>query len=237
MDTYRGLFALNTQRTLPLMTIRFDSRREIPNLEYGVYYIMPPKCEELHESDDNKYANSTSIIFYMRHGVHSILIPGDMTPEGMTYILEEGDCVQKRFTKFSEDETSQHPEWHEKNADQPRLSELLRDHGLTVLVAPHHGLESGYSADLYDSIRGGKPDFAVISERIKKRENDGDTDKRYYGKQYAFGLEVELEDQKQDTYSISTKLGHHLLLEFPGTGSPKAYGDKDPYALLKKLEK
>ncbi len=85
VETYRKIYE---KRTLPLQTIQYDSSITIPNLQYGIYYIRPPVCEELHESDDNQYGNATSIMFYFRHGNQTILFPGDMTPEGMAHILE-----------------------------------------------------------------------------------------------------------------------------------------------------
>ena len=42
-------------RHLPLQTIKFDSRRtSFHELEYGIYWVKPSVCDELH-SDDNEY--------------------------------------------------------------------------------------------------------------------------------------------------------------------------------------
>src|SRR6266478_5037331 len=50
------------------------------SLEYALYYLRPPICHELHQDNDKKYGNATGTIFYLRHGVNTILFPGDMTP-------------------------------------------------------------------------------------------------------------------------------------------------------------
>src|SRR5260370_5065329 len=185
VDTYKGLYK---GRSLPLQTIKFDSSRTIPNLEYGIFYVRPPVCEKLHETDDNAYGNSTSIMFYLRHGTNSILFPGDMTPEGMQRVLKGGTGVEKRYTKFSREWAQAHPDAHSKTNGQPNLKELLSERGLTILVAPHHGLESCYSEELYKAIKGEKPRLVVISERRLVHENDGKTDQNYQSEKGASGL-------------------------------------------------
>lgn len=220
--TYRGLYE---RRSLPLQTILFESSRSVPNLEYGVYYVRPPVCEELHESDDNKYGNATSIVFYYRHGVHTVLFPGDITPEAMRHILNEDEGAEKRYTLFSTSAVEEHPTWHEETGDQPSLWSLLNDRGLTALVAPHHGLESCFSEDLYAAMKGGKPALAVLSERRKAHEGDGQTDARYQCEDGASGLMVNAAGDYKLRRSVSTKDGKHILIVFSGTGAPKVYMD------------
>lgn len=232
ISAYRSLYQ---KRCLPLQTILFNSKRYVPNLEYGVFYIRPPVCEQLHESDDNKYVNATSIMFYLRHGNQSILFPGDMTPEGMSYILGEGAGSEKRFTRFSPQEALTHPEWHNKSGGQPSLKSLLQQYGLTVLVAPHHGLESCFSSDLYRSMRDGKPGLVVISEKRKTDSSEGTVDSRYQSSAGATSLSAEIEGIREDRMSISTVNGHHYLIVFSGTGPPKVFGAKSPESLLAKL--
>ena len=196
-DLIAGYKALYAKRNLPLQTIQFDSKRTIPNLEYGVYYIRPPFSEQLHPKNDQDYGNSTSLMFYMRHGKHSILFPGDMTPDGMAYILSDGKGVEKRYTVFDRNFTEQHPTWHCETDSQPSLKYLLGACGLTILVAPHHGLESCFSTLLYDNIRGGKPQMVVISEKRHLSEQDGKLDKRYQSEEGAGGLDVEVDGKTE----------------------------------------
>ena len=233
IQTYRKLYE---PRTLPLQTINFDSRRTVPNLEYGIYYVRPPICESLHETDDNKYGNSTSIMFYLRHGSHTILFPGDMTPEGMKHVLDEEDGVEKRYTQFNTEAHEAHPEWHEKTSNQPSLKSVLANRGLSILVAPHHGLESGYSEDLYGTIRGKKPELVVISERRHRKPTDGKIHPRYQSEDGASGLTVEIDGKEEKRRSLSTVNGQHILIVFAGTGRPRVYADKDPEKLLEKAD-
>lgn len=232
IEVYKSLYAA---RNLPLQTIGFESGRTIPNLEYGIFYIRPPKAEQLH-ADDNEYGNACSIMFYLRHGSQSILLPGDMTPEGMSHILAERSGTEKRYSVFDRNFAAKKPDWHQRTSDQPSLRTLLRDRGLSVLVAPHHGLESCYSEELFAAMRGGKPQITVISERRHKHENDGCLHKMYQSESGSTGLPVEVDGElKKDRKSVSTINGYHILIVFEGTGAPKVFANKDPEQLLGKI--
>lgn len=229
---YRELFS-GDKRHPPLQTIHYDSGRRIENLEYGIYWVRPPVCEKLHPSDDNKYGNATSIILYVRHGNHTILFPGDVTPEALDLILADRDGVEKRFTRFVQNA----PEtWHDATQDQPSLGDLLAQHGLSVLIAPHHGLESCYSEALYHAMRDKKPRLVVISERRHRHENDGQTDSRYTSGSGGSGLGVWLDGTKTHKAYLSTVNGHHILCVFSGDGQPRVYAHRNSDKLLGVLE-
>ena len=100
-------------------------------------------------------------MFWYRHGQDTILFPGDMMPEGMKFVLKNLRGTEKRFTSFY-NRTEDTSQWHLATGTQPNLDTLLRLHGLSVLVAPHHGLESCWSPELYATIKGGKPKIVAI---------------------------------------------------------------------------
>jgi hypothetical protein len=232
VNIYKKLY--NT-RNLPLQTIQYNSSRSIPNLEYGIYYIRPPKVAELYPKDDQKYSNGTSLVLFFRQGLHTLLIPGDMPAEAMEHLLQEKPGCEKRYTIFDQSCSRAHPEWHLKTIDQPSLKSCLQTHGLSVLLAPHHGLESGYSEALYSCIKGGKPGLVIISEKRHLSDTDGKVETLYQSQEGANGLSINLERTIEDRYSLSTRDGHHILLVFPGTGgSPRVYAEKDPERLLEK---
>jgi len=198
-----------------------------------LYYLRPSVCDDLHPpEDDNEYGNATSIMFYLRHGVNTILFPGDMTPEGMERILSDGDGVEKRFTIFKPGFAKDHPGWHEETSDQPGLATQLDKYGLSILVAPHHALESCFSQELYDALPDGKPDLVVISEKRHTRPQDGEIHATYQGQNGAKGLNVWIDGVREKRYSLSTANGHHILIIFNGTGVPKVYAEKDAAELL-----
>jgi hypothetical protein len=230
--TYKSLY---TSRNLPLQTIKYESKRSVPNLEYGIYYVRPPFAEKLH-TDDNDYGNACSMVFYFRHGGHSILFPGDITPQAMCSMLNEGPGVEKRYTVFDRQGAWKNQSWHEKTSDQPSLRWLLSTRGLTALVAPHHGLESCFCPDFYKAIRGGKPQITIISERRHVNENDGKLHKVYQGAEGSAGLTAEVDGRLESgRRSISTVDGRHILLIFEGTGAPKIYANKNPKYLLRQI--
>ena len=232
VDVYKELYKA---RQLPLQTILFESARTVPNLEYGLFYVRPPICEELHRSDDKPYGNSTSIMFYLRQGTNTILFPGDMTPEGMAHVLSEANGVEKRYTKFDRDWAKCNPEAHCETNGQPSLKSLLQGRGLSILVAPHHGLESCYSQALYDAIKGEKPRLVVVSERRRAHDNDGNTHANYQSENGASGLRVHIDGVDETRRSLTTKHGHNILIVFETSGGPKVFADKDPYKLLSYL--
>jgi hypothetical protein len=234
-STYKSLYE-DKRILLPLRTILFTRNRNVPNLEYGIYYLLPPVVEKIHGDDHAKYTNATSIMFYLRQGNHSVLFPGDMTPEGMERILADVDKTQKRFTVFDLRTTEAHPKWHWMTEDQPSLGSLLKQHGLTILVAPHHGLESCFCEKLYEYIKGGKPALTIISDRRHKKDAKGEVDERYDEPQWTAGLDVDIEGKLVTKNAVSTEVGHHILAVFSGTGRPRVFLDRSCDALLKKLD-
>lgn len=214
-ELYRG-------RNLPLQTIKHTSRLQpIHELEYGIYYVRPAVCEALH-SNDNEYGNSLSIVTYFRYGANSILIPGDVTPLAMEKILGETEGVEKRFTVFDRAVQAENPEWIQRTLDQPSLKSRLRDHGLSVLVAPHHGLPSCYSPELYAAIREGKPRLVAISEARGLADGQGKIDPRYQSEDGALGQKAKIGGIDKDCRSVTTK-SNHILIRMNGSGIPKIY--------------
>lgn len=214
--------ALYEKRQPPLQTIKHTSKyRTVLDLEYGLYYLRPSACDSLHKND-NEYGNALSLVTYIRYGNHSILFPGDITPSAMEKILNETEGTEKRFTVFSSMTQNQHPKWTNETFDQPSLKSRLQTHGLSVLVAPHHGLESCYSSQLYAAIKGGKPDLVAISERYAVGEGQGKIHANYQSKEGSSGMTVKIGGTNIFRNSVSTK-SNHILIRFNGSGVPKVY--------------
>jgi len=230
---YKSLYE---KRRLPLQTICYNSPRSIPNLEYGLYYVRPPIVNEIFPDNDQEYSNGMSLVIFYRHGFHSLLILGDINPDTLKHLLDEGNGLEKRYTVFDRRQSSSRPTWHEASGDQPSLKSLLGSHGLSILLAPHHGLKSGFSEDLYRAIKDEKPGLVVISEKRHLSDTDGEVDPFYQSPDGARGQKVYIEGKEELRYSVSTRDGHHILLLFQGTGGqPEVYLEKDPEVLLKKL--
>jgi hypothetical protein len=233
IDSYKMLYE---GRTLPLQTICYDSNRYIPNLEYGLFYIRPPVVESIHPQNDQEYGNGISLVLYYRHGYHSILIPGDISPDSLKYLLNESDGHEKRFTRFERRQNELHPDWHLKTGDQPSLKNILKEMGLSILIAPHHGLQSGYCEELYDSMKDKKPGLVIISEKRHLSDTNGEVCSLYQSERGGKGQDIFIEGKKERCVSVSTRNGHHILILFQGTGgNPEIYLEKDPEMMLKRL--
>lgn len=229
---YRSIYS---DRNLPLQTITYDADRSVPNVSYGLYYVRPPEVERLFPKNDQEYSNGVSIVLYYRHGRHTVLIPGDINPDVMKHLLDEKPGSEKRFSELDRNLVAKNPDWPLKNGAQPSLKELMNG-GLSILVAPHYGLESGFSQELYDSIGGGKPQLVAISEKRHGNDNDGTVDTRYSTEKGASGLDVWVDGAKEFRRKVSTQNGHHILIEFQGTGGlPAVYLEKNPEKLLDRM--
>ncbi len=229
LDKYRAGYA---RRTPPLQTFRNDVPCTIPNVEYGFYYMVPPRVDAIHKASDQLYGNGLSLVLYVRHGNQTLLLPGDITPEVFEPVIDAVKDAEKRYTIFSQSDAT--GDWHTRTSNQPTLKTLLRDRGLSVLVAPHHGLESCFSKKLFESIRGGKPIINVVSEKRHLSESDGKVDARYQSKDGAFGLDVDIDGTtEKQRCSVSTRDGHHILVIFRGTdAAPRVYLRSNPEDLL-----
>ena len=162
-----------------------------------------------------------SIVTYFRYGNNSILLPGDITPLAMEKILNQSEGVEKRFTVFSKKVQSENPRWIEETYDQPSLKSRLGSLGLSILVAPHHGLESCFSPELYAAIKGSKPNLVAISEAYAVGEGQGKIDSRYQSAEGASGLSVKINGVEAQRKSVTTK-SNHILIRFNGSGVPKS---------------
>jgi beta-lactamase superfamily II metal-dependent hydrolase len=219
---YKELFK---SRNLPLQTIKHTSpRTTLLPLEYGLYYVRPSVCSELHSSD-NEYGNSLSIVTYFRYGSQSILLPGDITPSAMKKVLDQSYGTEKRFTVFSRTAQAENPKWTTETFNQPSLKARLQSFGLSVLVASHHGLESCYSPELYESIKEGKPELVVISELYGAGENQGKIDAHYQCADGSNGLNAKIGGTDCFRNSVTTK-SNHILLRLSGYGKPKVYCER-----------
>jgi competence protein ComEC len=215
------------KRNLPLQTIHYTSRYSSPTQsEYGLYYIKPPIVRRNIYNDDFKYTNGSSIVLYYRYGENSILIPGDILPESFEYLLDEKFGCEKRFSLFSYMQSNN--TWNTVTSNQPSLKSLLKNHGLSILVAPHHGLESAYSDKLYESIKDGKPSLVMISEKRHNGQNDGKVDGRYQSSTGAKGHDAVINGKLiKDNYSLSTRNSCHYLITFSPVGKMQINGDSN----------
>lgn len=226
LKVYKELYS-SRGSGLQIIPSLFDNVN-LDGLQYGIYYVRPPKIKELYKKDDHKYGNGCSLVLYYKHGKNSILIPGDITPEAIDLILESDISVEKRFSIITNNPNEEN--WHKENSDQPTLKSLLESQGLSVLITPHHGLESCYSSKLANLV---KPQINVISEK-RTTANEGTVDNRYQNQDASHGFNVIFDETVEFRNSISTKTNESYLIKFCRDNNMEIYGSKDPLNLLNK---
>jgi len=213
-DLYRSAYA---GRNLPLQT--FVPTSQIPHFSYGLFYIPPPQCKPIENSintsesqlPEKDYANNTSIMVYFRFNKNSILFPGDMMSSGMKRALEVG-CENRLVGEGIA----------EQFAKRSASAEALRkwvNGGCSVLVAPHHGLESAYSPEFFASLPVADPrvGVVVISEKAKPRKDEGNVHSNYQSNEKVKGISVIRDDgTKAKKLSVTTRTDGHCLVAFRG---------------------
>lgn len=228
---YRKLYE---GRKPPLQTL---DRNAVPLVNEDVvtalYYMRPPAVSSVHGSNDHHYGNGVSICLYVRQGRHSIWITGDITPEVHRHVIEGTQWVEKRYTSFSSSIYGHIADHHIRTSNQPSVNQLFQQHGLSLLVAPHHGLESCFCQEMFDAIPGGKPFLNVISEKRHAGDNDGTVDARYGDEGHSIGGNVDIDGYPEFRRRVSTQNGHNMLFVLGGNSlQPSVYLRKDPLHLL-----
>lgn len=209
------------KRNLPLRV--FQPSNKIPHFSYGIFYIRPSECEpiETHFVNDEQdglpkkdYGNNISIMVYFCFNDNSILFPGDMMSSGMKRALEVG-CENRLVGEGIA------AQFAERSASAETLRKWVNS-GCSVLVAPHHGLESAYSPEFFASlpIMDPRVGLVVISEKANPRESDGSVHNKYQTRDAnkVKGMTVIRDNGTKDQkFSVTTRTNGHCLVGFRGT--------------------
>lgn len=205
IDNYKALYK---DRKLPLSTLVHYDEHFLNNLRIGYYYLTHKQCAELFPQDNQKYSNSLSIVLYLSFGSYSIIIPGDITPEALKQIID-GKC-EKRFTDYSKFQgIPTKTKWSKRTSSQPIIKDLIKQ-GLTVLVAPHHGLESGYPDYLFEAMGNNKPELIILSDKSHDSDNSGSTHANYQNGVASSGIQY----NGNKRYSMSTINDGNIKITF-----------------------
>jgi hypothetical protein len=151
---------------------------------------------------------------YFRFNNSSILMPGDIMASGMKRALSVGcesrivgDGIHDRFATQSAD-----PETFRKWVNK----------GCSVLIAPHHGLESAYSPEFFLSlpVKDPRVGLVVVSDKAEPGPNDGTVHPNYQKREAAKvrGLRVRSQnDALEECLSVTTRKHGHCLVGLRGT--------------------
>lgn len=152
-----------------------------------IAYIWPKCVHKRKDLFEESYTNNISIATYLQSSNYSIFFPGDLQKEGMSFLLDT-DAGYKTYAK--------------------ELVNVLED-GVDYLVAPHHGLRSSFSTDLFD-LMGKTRKLNIIPEKVYNEDDNRDVDGRYQGSEYCEGDNNESTPDNM-VYSHKTSVGHIFI--------------------------
>lgn len=156
----------------------------------SLYHIPAKVCEDDPELRPG-YSNNTSLALFIHVNGYTLFAPGDLMKKGMEVLLKR----------------------------EPELVRKLREIGVDVLIAPHHGLRSSFSESLFQTMRHSKAhSLNIISEKTTF-EGSGDgrvVDPRYQSSDYSFGALI----NGEKFYSRKTSNGH-IVIDYDTEYPPK----------------
>jgi len=153
---------------------------------FKIYYILPGICEEDKELSKSNYTNNISIMARLNYKGNVVLFCGDMMKDGMSKILDMRNGLSDALTKY----------------------------GVNFLVAPHHGLRSSFSTDLFSAMKGNKTHgLNIIPERPTHKGSNEIVDDRYSRKEYCKGHKVIINGKSEMKRQLRTSAVGHIRLD------------------------
>lgn len=148
--------------------------------EISLFYIRPDICKN--DELKSNYANNLSLLLFFSVNNKTVLMPGDISKEGMEFLINN-------YKDFKD-----------------KLNNL----GIDFLVAPHHGLSTSFPDILFKEINSSKTRLNIISEKVrtekdKDSENRSVVDSRYYSSDYSTG------DNSLKQNAVKTSMGHIVI--------------------------
>lgn len=154
-----------------------------------LYYLPARDVENSDGLSSESYCNNISIVVFLIVGNHRIFLPGDIQKEGMSELINQNHYLKNKLKG-----------------------------GVDILVAPHHGLKSSFSVDLYKQIKGNKTgSLHVISEKVSTDERRV-VDTRYSSSDYCSGNN-NLGTQNDPVCQVKTSRGH-VFIDYSNNNQP-----------------
>lgn len=148
---------------------------------FEIHNLTPYTCENDNELLKSNYSNNVSILARINYKGNVVLFAGDMMKDGIKKLID--------ITPFGK---------------------RLKDVGVTFLVAPHHGLRSSFSVELFNAMKGGKPALNIISEKPTKADSNEIVDNRYGDEDYASGHKVFIDGESKQKRKLRTSVFGHI---------------------------
>ncbi|WP_298782696.1 MBL fold metallo-hydrolase [uncultured Polaribacter sp.] len=170
-----------------------------------IYYIPPEECEDDKTLSNESYCNNISIVVFLIVNQHRVFFPADIQKEGMKYLLDNNFNLRNKLKG-----------------------------GVDVLVAPHHGLRSSFSTQMFGEMKNGKTNcLNVVSEKVNTSDNR-EVDTRYSTYEYCEGKNNIGGDENH--YQVKTSRGH-ILIDYNPTNQPTFEIITDTDELIEKFNR
>jgi len=173
-----------------MLTGRFPPLRTTSDQNEFIYYIPPKDCENSAELSSESYCNNISIAVFLILNRYRIFLPGDLQKLGMEELLKKNYALRKNLSG-----------------------------GVDVLITPHHGLRSSFSASLFNEMKGKKTrSINIVSEKSDTKD-DRKVDTRYSTADYCLGKN-NLGSSTEKHYQVKTSHGH-IFIDYNHVDHPK----------------
>ncbi|MBE9490016.1 MAG: MBL fold metallo-hydrolase [Bacteroidetes bacterium] len=155
-----------------------------------IYYLPPNDVEGSKVLSSESYCNNISIVVFLIVANHRIFLTGDIQKEGMSELIKQNHYLRNKLKG-----------------------------GVDILVAPHHGLKSSFSVDLFDAMKGNKTRcLNVISEKVSTDERRV-VDTRYSSSDFCSGNN-NLSKDDEIVCQIKTSRGH-VFIDYSNNNQPE----------------
>lgn len=170
-----------------------------------IFYIPAEDCENSKILSSESYHNNIGIAVFLIVNQYRVFFPADIQKEGMIEILNNNHLLKNK----------------------------LRG-GVDVLIAPHHGLRSSFSTEMFNEMKNKKTRcLNIVSEKVNTTDNR-EVDGRYSTNEYCEG-ENNIGDE-ENHYQVKTSRGH-ILIDYTTKNKPTFEIINDNEELIEKFIK
>lgn len=157
----------------------------------SLFWIPPKTSEECDDLNKVNYSNNISLVCYIYFNNNSILLPGDIMKDGMAWLINNSNSFKNTLAK-----------------------------GIDFLIAPHHGLKTSFSTELFNCIPNNKiKRLNIVSEKTVTEDSNRVVDSRYSNSYYCEGRN-NLSTPESIVCQRKTSSGH-ILLDFNNSIMPR----------------
>lgn len=147
-----------------------------------IFYLKSLQCEKSPSLEKKNYTNNLSIAVFLFINGSRVLLPGDLMKDGISYLIEHN----------------------------PEFKNEL-ENGVDYLIAPHHGLKSSFSTDLFNTMKNSKTKrLNIISEGPSSEDSDRIVDSRYSSTEFCEGKN-NLSTKESTVCQRKTSNGHIII--------------------------